>query len=121
MSYRQMFVRENQTAALSARVTRPAGFSNDEPGRGLHDAQLAFELRHLGREHGTDRLHCLRSPVGMPLDGGAYFLDVLPGPPTSSRASSNIRFNHLEAILQTSGADGPGNKFRIFAQQRKRI
>ena len=48
-------------------------------GRGLHNSQLAFELRHLGREHGTDRLHCLRSPVGMPLDGGAYLLDVLPG------------------------------------------
>jgi len=46
------------------RVARPAGFSNDGPGRGLHNAQLAFELRHLGREHGTDRLHCLRSPVG---------------------------------------------------------
>ena len=56
------------------RVARPAGFSNDGPGRGLHNAQLAFELRHLGREHGTDRLHCLRSPVGMPPDGGAYFL-----------------------------------------------
>ena len=50
------------------RVARPAGFSNDGPGRGLHNAQLAFELRHLGREHGTDRLHCLRSPVAMPLE-----------------------------------------------------
>jgi hypothetical protein len=45
------------------RVARPAGFSNDGPGRGLHNAQLAFELRHLGREHGTDRLHFLRSQM----------------------------------------------------------
>jgi hypothetical protein len=62
---------------------------------------------------------CLRSPVGMQLNGGAYFLYVLPGPPTSSRASSNIRFNNLEEILQTRGADGPGDNSRIFAQQRK--
>ena len=61
------------------RTSRPAGFSNDGPGRGLHNSQPALELRHLGREHGTDRLHCLRSPVGMPLDGGAYLLHVLPG------------------------------------------
>jgi hypothetical protein len=36
--------------------------------RPLPNAQLAFELRHLGGEHGTDRLHCLRSPVAMSLD-----------------------------------------------------
>jgi hypothetical protein len=52
--------------------------------RPLPNAQLAFELLHLGRERGTDRLHCLRSRVGIALDGRAYLLDVLPAASTSS-------------------------------------
>jgi hypothetical protein len=60
---------------------RWVGFAVDATRRdpGLPNAQLAFELRHLGGEHGTDRLHCLRSPVGMPLDCRADLLHVLPG------------------------------------------
>src|ERR1700738_4694449 len=105
------------------RVARPAGFSNDGPGRGLHNAQLAFELRHLGREHGTDRLHCLRSPVGMPLDVlWAFDLIELKGERSAARSAgcaqdnpgrragargAGLRLNeHLYIMPANSGSGG---------------
>jgi hypothetical protein len=52
--------------------------------RPLPNAQLAFELLHLGGERGTDRLHCLRSPVAMPLDCRRIFSTSCPAALTSS-------------------------------------